>query len=169
MECLSLGTIKDSFGLDGTIKVYCTTSMPSKRYKVGAKVFLYNPQDNTRTECIVEKHRHSGLFDYVKLESIDTPEQAKALKSYEIHVLKDQNDLENGTYFYSDLKGCKIVDENNAVLGIVKEVEEFPAQLTIRVSRDKKNDFFVPFVKQFIKAVDIKNKVITIEIIEGLL
>ena len=77
--------------------------------------------------------------------------------------------MEKGQYFYSELRGCEVYDQNNKLLGKVKEVEEFPAQLTLRVARDKKPDFFVPFIKQFIKAVDIKNKAILIEKIEGLL
>ena len=169
MDYLCLGIIKDSFGLDGTLKIFSTTNMSSKRYKVGATVFLYNPQTKEYIEHKVIKFRHSDAFDYVKLDNIDNPEQVKLLKSQEIHIIKDQNDLEKGTYFYSDLKGCNIVDEKGNILGKVKEVEEFPAQLTLRVGRKNKEDFFVPFIKQFIKSVDIKNKAICIEIIEGLL
>ena len=169
MEYLSLGVIKDSFGLDGTLKIYSTTSMSNKRYKAGNFVFLYNPQTKEREQRKVLNFRHSGLFDFVLLEGIDNPELAKTLKGYEIHVKKNRNDLEKDTYFYSDLRGCKILDQDHNELGIVKEVEEFPAQLTLRVMRKEKPDFFVPFVKQFIMNVDVENKSITIEKIEGLL
>ena len=73
------------------------------------------------------------------------------------------------TYFYSDLRGCKIIDKNGNNLGIVKEIEEFPAQITLRVSRQGKPDFFVPFIEVFIAKIDIKNKEITINVMEGLL
>ena len=169
MEYVSLGVIKDSFGLDGTLKIFSTTTMSNKRYVTGAKVFLVNPLNNEMSERIVVKFRRSAPFDFVKLEGIDNPEDAKALKGYEIHVIKDRNDLEEGTYFYSDLRGCDVVDDKGNVLGHVKEVEEFPAQLTLRVGRKGKPDFFVPFIKQFIKSVDVENKRILIEIIEGLL
>ena len=169
MEYVSLGVIKDSFGLDGTLKVFSTTNMSKKRYAAGAKVFLVNPLTHEMEEKEVLKHRHSAPFDFVKLNGIDNPEDAKALKGYEIQVVKDQKDLEKDTYFYSDLRGCEVVDEKGNVLGTVKEVEEFPAQLTLRVKRNGKPDFFVPYIKQFIKNVDIENKRITIEVIEGLL
>lgn len=169
MEYVSLGVVKDSFGLDGTLKIFSTTNMSKKRYAEGAIVFLVNPLDGNREEKKVLKHRHSEPFDFVKLDGINNPEDAKALKGYEIQVIKDRNDLEKDTYFYSDLRGCQIVDDKGNVLGVVKEVEEFPAQLTLRVKRNGKPDFFVPFIKQFIKSVDIENKRIVIEIIEGLL
>lgn len=143
--------------------------MSAKRYKVGNIVFLYNPQTQERVEHKVLAFRHSGLFDFVKLDGIENPEDAKTYKTYEIHIIKDRKDLEEGTYYYSDLRGCKVVDQKGQELGIVKEVEEFPAQLTLRVMRKGKPDFFVPFIQQFVKSVDVENKVILIEKIEGLL
>lgn len=169
MEFLSLGVIKDSFGLDGTLKIFSTTNMSNKRYKVGNIVLLVNPLTNEKQEHVVLAFRHSGLFDFVKLDGINSPEDAKALKTYEIHVEKDRKDLEEGAYFYSDLRGCNVYDQDRNELGTVIEVEEFPAQLTLRVMRKGKQDFFVPFIKQFIKDVNIENKAIIIEKIEGLL
>ena len=169
MEYLSLGKIIGSFGVDGTLKIYSTTNMSNKRYQKGNIVFLYNPQTQEREVHTVLAFRHSGNFDFVKLDGIDNPEVIQSLKSYEIHVEKDQKDLDKDTYFYSDLRGCKVVDQEGNELGTVREVEEFPAQLTLRVMRSGKQDFFVPFVKQFIKEVNIENKVILIEKIEGLL
>lgn len=169
MKYVSLGVIKDSFGLDGTMKIFSTTSNQKQRYKEGSKVFLYNPQTHERTELNVVKFRHNGPFDFLKVNEFNTPEEIKLIKGYEIHAIKDEISLEKGMYFYSDLKGCQVVDKDNHLLGTVKEVEEFPAQLTLRVSRTGNKDFFVPFVKQFIKSVDIENKRILIEIIEGLL
>ena len=169
MEYLSLGKINDSFGIDGTVKIFSTTSMGSKRYKEGSKIFLTNPQNQERKELTVVKYRHKVPFDFVKFVEITTPEEVKELKGYSIEVIKDNKDLDKDNYFYSDLRGCKVVDEKDNELGIVKEVEEFPAQITLRVSRINQPDFFVPFIKQFIKKVDISSKKITILVIEGLL
>ena len=169
MEYLSLGKIIDSFSLDGTLKVYSTTNQGEKRYKKGSKVFLLDEEKNEYIEYKVLNYRHSGLFDFVKLEGIDTKEDALSKKNQEIFVIKDRNDLEKGSYFYSDLRGCKVVDKAGNMLGIVKQVEEFPAQITFRVARENKPDFFVPFIDEFVLDVNIDNKTITIEPIEGLL
>ena len=169
MEYLSLGKITGSFGLDGTLKVYSTTNMGEKRYKVGSSVFLYNEETKEYEEYKVLSYRHSGLFDFVKLEGIDNPEDAISKKGCEICVIKNRDDLEKNTYFYSDLRGCDVCDKSLNKLGIVKEIEEFPAQLTLRVSRSGKPDFFVPFIEEFIVEVDIDNKRIIINVIEGLL
>ena len=168
MEYLLLGKVVDKFGLDGTIKIYSTTNNADLRYKKSAKVFLFDEKTNERTEYQVESFRKSGVFDFVKLKGFDA-NKAESVKGFEVQVLKNTNDLEVGYYFYSDLIGCKILDENKNVLGIVKNVEEFPAQITLRVKRENGKDFFVPFIKQFIKKVDIENKNIEIIVLEGML
>ena len=169
MEYLALGTIIDSHGLDGTLKVFSSTNYAEERYQEGNRVFLYDPNTKERKEFTVEDYRPSSRVDLVTLKEITTPEEAKKYKGFEIQIIKDRNDLEEGYYFYSDLRGCTIVDKDGKEYGIVKEVEEFPAQITLRVKRNNQKDFFVPFIKQFILNVDIENKKITVDIVEGML
>ena len=167
MEYLTIGTIIDAFGLDGTAKIKSSTDRAEQRYKLGAKLFLC--RNGERREITVASFRSSGAIDFVRFEEFKTPEEIKELKGSTIEVIKDRSDLEVGYYFYSDLQNCKVVDEDNNVLGIVSKVEEFPAQITLRVKREKGTDFFVPFIKQFILNVDIDQKIITIKVIGGML
>lgn len=169
MEYLSLGKIIGSFGLDGTLKVFSTSNNEEMRYKKGNKVFLFNEKEDARNEYEVISYRISGKFTFVKLKGIDNPEIAESFKGNEIQVIKDRNDLKEGYFYFSDLKDCVIVDKDNKEYGKVKEVEEFPAQITLRVFRRNGKDFFIPFVKDFIKQVDIQNKKIIVNIIEGML
>ena len=169
MSYLKIGKIIDSHGLDGTFKVFNTTDSPKKRYAKGNKVYLYNDATDERLEMTVANFRMSGQIVFVKLEGIDNPESAKEFKGFEIHTIKDRNDLQVGYYFYEDLVDCSIIDQSKNELGKVSKVEEFPAQITLRVKRQNGKDFFVPFVKQFIKKVDIDAKKIYIEVIEGML
>ena len=169
MTYLKIGKIIDSHGLDGTFKVFNTTDSPKKRYAKGNKVYLYNETTDERIEMTVASFRLSGQIAFVKLEGINNPEDAKAFKGFEIHTIKDRNDLQVGYYFYDDLVDCTILDQTKNELGKVIKVEEFPAQITLRVKRKNGKDFFVPFVKQFIKKVDIDGKKIYIEAIEGML
>ncbi len=169
MAYLKIGKIIDSHGLDGTFKVFNTTDSPKKRYAKGNKVYLYNEATDERIAMTVASFRLSRQIAYVKLEGINNPEDAKEFKGFEIHTIKDRNDLQVGYYFYDDLMNCSIIDQNKNELGKVIKVEEFPAQITLRVKRQNGKDFFVPFVKQFIKKVDIDGKKIYIEVIEGML
>ena len=168
-EYLLLGYITDAFSLDGTFKVLSKTDFASKRYQQGKEIFLYQPNTKQRMTVTVENFRSSGQFDFVKVHGVNSKEEALEFKGYEIHALKDYQIMDKDTYYYVDLVGCKVLDEEGQDLGTVSQVEEFPAQLTLRVKRKGKDDFFVPFVKAFIRRVDINKKEIEINVIGGLL
>ena len=168
-EYLLLGYITDAFSLDGTFKVLSKTDFAEKRYQKGKEIFLYQPNTKQRMTVVVETYRKGGQFDFVKVQGVNSKEEALEFKGYEIHALKDYQIVDKDTYYYVDLVGCEVLDEKDKFLGVVSQVEEFPAQLTLRVKREGQPDFLVPFVKAFIKNVDIVNKKIVINVIGGLL
>ena len=168
-EYLLLGFITDTFSLDGTVKVLSKTDFAQLRYQEGNTIFFYSPKTKERIAMTVERFRNNGQFDFVKVKELNTPEEAIAYKGYEVQVEKDYKNMEKDTYYFVDIVGCKVYDENDVILGEVSQVEEFPAQLTLRVKRKGQPDFLVPFVKAFIRSVDIINKRIVINVIGGLL
>lgn len=171
MEYLTLGIIIDSFGVDGTLKIKSSTTKGNVRYKKGNVIFLVSPDQQERIELHVEKYRNSQGIDFVKVNEINSLEEALSKKHYLLQVIKDQNDLEKGEYFFSDLEGCLVIDnENKKEIGKVTTVEEFPAQITLRVKYMNNNKtFFVPFIEDFIAEVDIENKKIYVNVCKGML
>ena len=167
MEKVVIGKIVDSFGLDGTVKILSSTSFSDARYQKGNIVILEGK--DFKEELTVESYRKQQDLDIVKFKEITTKEEALAKKNCLLYANKDLSLLSKGSFYYSDLESCKVIDESKNELGIVKRVEEFPAQITLRVQRENKNDFFVPFIKEFIINVDIENKLIKIHCMEGML
>ena len=167
MEKLLLGYVISSFSLDGTMKVLSKTNMPEKRYAKGNKVYLADKEENIIKELTVSSFRHSGEFDFVKFDEITTKEEADSYKSYGLLVDKT-DDLEKGFYYFSDLEKCNVVADGK-IIGKVVRVEEFPAQITLRVKSNKGNEFFVPFIKAFVKNVSLEENEIQIVLWEGML
>lgn len=168
MEYLSLGRIIDAFGLDGTLKILSSTYFSKERYEKGNIIYLVSPSGD-RKEYTVTSFRKNKDLDFVKVEGINTKEDALEKKGCFVEVEKDNDFLLEGEYYFTDLEKCEVYDTNNTLLGKVKKVEEFPAQITLRVARKGKPDFFVPFINDFIASVDIKNYKITINVMEGML
>lgn len=167
MEKLLLGYIISSFSLDGTVKVLSKTNLSEKRYVKGNKIYLADKNENIVKELTVSSFRHSGEIDFVKFEEISTKEEADSYKSYCLLIDKT-NDLEKGFYYFSDLEKCN-VKADGKVIGKVIKVEEFPAQITLRVRSNEGKEFFVPFIKAFIKNVSLENREIEIVLWEGML
>lgn len=167
MEKLLLGYIILSFSLDGTVKVLSKTNMSAKRYAKGNKVYLADKNENIVKELTVSSFRSSGEIDFVKFEEITTKEEADSYKSYSLLVEKT-DDLQKGFYYFSDLEKCNVKTDGK-IVGKVIKVEEFPAQITLRVKSNEGKEFFVPFIKEFIKNVSLENQEIEVVLWEGML
>ncbi len=166
MDYLLVGTIVKTVGLKGEVKIYPTTHFRGSRFKKGSHVFLKN--DDTYIEFVVKSHRENGEMDILTFEGYNTIESVEPLVKKQLFVIKDNSFLNKGEYFYIDLEGCKVIFDNGQEIGIVNKIEEYSSYATLRVKTDKK-DVLIPFVKAFIKDVDIAKKLITINYMEGLL
>ncbi len=169
MELVELGRIVDSFGLCGDVKILSSTSFADKRYQIGNHVILENPKTKQQETLTVIAYRNQLDIDIVRFNEINTKEDALAKKGYLIKAEKDLSLLNKNEFYYSDLESCKVIDQDKKELGTVIKVEEFPAQVTLRVKSTTGKEFFVPFVKAFIRNVNIFNKTIEINVIEGML
>ena len=167
MEYIKLAVIIDSFGLDGRLKIITTTDFPKQRFKKNNKVLLQKASN--LEEFVVVSYSKSGKFDHIKLEGIETKEQAESYKGYEVVIPKEEANLPKDHYHFVDLEKCDLYDEEDKLIGHVTKVEEFPAQVTLRAKSLNGKEFFVPFVKEFIKKVDIENNKIIIHVIGGML
>jgi len=168
MELISLGKIIESHGLNGGFKIWSTTNFGKERYKLGNHLLLVSPDDKSIKEIVVKSYSNSGNIDYVSFDEITNPEDANMYKGYFIKVNKEDAKLPEGSYFFSDLEKCEIIDENGIKIGKVKKVEEFPAQVTLRCLANGK-EFFIPYVPAFILKVNMDEKTIMVKIIEGML
>ena len=167
MEYIKLGTIIGSFSLDGTLKVVSTTDFAHERYQEGNTIYLN--KDKEYIPLTVASFRANGKIDFVKVKEINTKEEAESYKGCDLLFDKENASVPKGYYHYSDLEGCNVILEDTNIIGVVKKVEEYPAQDTLRVKLNNGKELLIPFVKAFIVKVDIKKKEIIVRLIEGML
>ena len=166
MEYLKLGKIIDTFSLDGSVKIFSTTTNQDIRFKKGKKVYLES--EGEYQELTINSYRHTPKGDILRFDELTNVDEAALLKGKELYVIKNREDLDEGYYFFSDLIGCFTIS-NGEKVGEVIDIEEYPAQITLKVKANNGKFFFVPFVKAFIKSVNIESKEIDIVLLEGML
>lgn len=169
MEYITLGKIVKTIGLKGEVKILSSSDFSFERYKKNNEIYLFNERTKERKLVHVKNFRKDQQFDIVSFQEFANIDEASTYVNTLVQVTKESATLPNGYYHYSDLVECNIYDEEHNLLGTVKKVEQFASYQTLRVSRASEKDFFVPFVKQFIKKVDLDNKSIIIHVLEGLL
>ena len=164
---LKLGNIVKTIGLKGEVKVFSTTNLARRRYVKGNIVFL-GSLENLKKFTIKSYRKIDNNFDAVSFEEINNINDAEDLLKMDIFVEKANNVLKENEFFYVDLENCELYN-NGKIIGNVLKVEEFPAQITLKCVSKNNKELMVPFNDFFIKKIDIDNKIIEINLIEGML
>lgn len=170
MEYLALGLILKTKGLKGEVKVKSSTDFASIRYKKKNKVYLYNEDTKDVKEVHVFSYASIQGFDYVSFDELRDINLVLPYINYQIVVKKDElPKLEKDTYYFYELIGCKVIDQNLNEIGEIIKIEEYSANKTLRIKLQNNQDLLLPFMKNFIKKVDIENKVVNVFLIEGMI
>ena len=118
----------------------------------------------------IENARVQKTMVIMKIAGIDTPEAAQKLVGKVLYLSRDQVELEEGTYFITDLIGMQVIDADDPthVYGVLTEVSNTGANDIYHVKFPDGKTRYVPAIPQVIDAVDVEGKVMTIRPLEGL-
>jgi len=157
-QYLEAGTIVTTHGVHGEVKILPWADGP-EFLTLFDRVFLQGK------EYAVENARVQKTCVLMKLRGVDTVEAAQALRDQVVRVDRNDVELEEGTYFISDLIGLKVLCDDEE-LGVVKEIMTLPGNDVYVVKGE--HEYMIPGVKECIKEVDPAAGFIRVKIIEGM-
>lgn len=165
-EYFEIGQIVNTSGLKGILKIKPFTDDIKKFSNLKT---IYIKTKNGLTEFKIEQVRYVKNMVMLKLAGIDTVEEAEKYKNLYIKILRDQEEeLEEGSYYVVDILGCKVNTDANQELGKIVDVFQTGSNDVYVVKDEQGKQILLPAIKQVIKNVDIKNKIITVHLLEGL-
>ena len=167
METIKIGKIVKPHGVRGELKVYSSSDFIMDRLKKNAVVIL--EKNGKKTEMKVTASRMQTEMALVKFEGIDSMNDAELWRDADVLVDRSKiPSLKEGYYFF-ELKGLDVYSEENEKIGVVKDVEEGLANNNLRIVKEDGSQCLVPYVKAFVKDVQLAENKIIIKVIEGLL
>jgi 16S rRNA processing protein RimM len=156
-EFQRVGRIVNTHGLKGQVKVEVLTDF-DERLAQGRRLRL---RDQWVTVEASQWQRDRML---VKLSGVDHIDDAKQLQWEYLLAAPEDLVLDEDEFMVDDLVGLNVVTAKGKSLGRVDSVEAYPAQDILVIG-----ELMIPFVHQFVKSVDVEKKVITVELVEGML
>ncbi|MCM0598147.1 ribosome maturation factor RimM [Periweissella fabalis] len=166
MEYYKVGTMVNTHGIRGEVRVIAITDFPEERFQKGKQLFIDNNEKTPVTIATVRNHKQFILVSFVDKQNINDIEKYKGMDLLVADA--DLDVLEDGEYYYKDIIGAKVITEDNVEVGKVKEIFETGANDVWVVTRLGKEDLLLPMIDDVIKNVDIENQLITIDLLEGL-
>ena len=166
-ETVLVGHVVKPHGLRGDVIVEALSDVEG-RFDVGRQVLLEGPGGRLDPRVISVLGGHKGRL-LVRFEKIGDRDEALAIRGHQIRVrLEDVPPAPDGEFYYFELIDCLCRDAEAGDLGKVEAVVEDGGGLLLEVMREG-NKVLVPFVKSYVKEVDIESGVIDLELPPGLL
>ena len=163
-DYIKVGKIVNTHGVKGYVKCMPLTD-DLERFE--DLKYIYTEKDNQK-RLIKEVWDRKGMV-YLKLENIDDMETAESFKDTYISILEDQlRVLPQDSYYLFDLEGMDVYSGEGDYLGKITEIYQTGANDVYEVS-NKDKSFLIPAIKDVVKSVDVQDKKMIINIIEGLL
>ena len=164
-DYIHVGTFGQPQGLKGEIKINIfTVSLES--FKILKSYFI----DENKSILINKKIKQVGKKIIASIENSKDRDEALSFKGKQIFTLRENfPKTKNNEFYVIDLIGSKVVDLKENYLGKVEDIKNFGAGDLLEINNLNKNNFYIPMNKENLINVDIDNKIITVDPIEGLL
>jgi 16S rRNA processing protein RimM len=165
-ETVTVGRIERSFGVRGEVKVRSLSDVPGRLEGLTHVSLLAT---NGRTlETDVTHVRRAGTSFILGLSAFTTPEEAGLWRGGLIQTVRGAiPELPAGQYYECDLVGLAVQTEMGKPLGAVEEIWELPGNSLV-VVRDGSKEVLIPAAKEFVLAVDLIARIMTVRLIDGL-
>ncbi|XNN70638.1 ribosome maturation factor RimM [Bacillus pumilus] len=169
-EWLNVGKIVNTHGVRGEVRVVSKTDFPEERYKKGSVLYIFKQGQGEPLKVTVASHRQHKQFDLLTFEEISSLNEAELLKESILKVEKEYlGSLDEGEFYFHQIIGCEVYDEENQLVGQIKEILTPGANDVWVVGRKGKKDALIPYIPSVVKKINISSKTIHIEVMEGLI
>lgn len=163
-QFLEAGKIINTHGVTGEIKVQSWCDSPEVLLDFDT---LYLSE--TELVKIRRAYVHKNAV-IMRLEGIDTYEAAEALKNRMLYLNREDIELPDNLVFIQDILGFAVYDARTDVtLGTLRDVHQGAGHDLYIIARPEQPDALVPACEPFLKKIDMEQRIITVETIEGLL
>ena len=167
-DCYQLGYVIKTHGLHGEISVLLDVDFP-EAYQNLESVFVAQPGSDTLVPFFVESIAVRQNKAIVKLEEVDTIEQAEALPKARLFLpLSSLPPLKGDQFYYHEIIGFAVEDGQQGRLGTVHDVYESSGQDMI-VMHYREKEVFIPINDDIVRRVDRDQSVVHVQLPEGLL
>ncbi|MEI4788949.1 ribosome maturation factor RimM [Bacillus sp. FJAT-53060] len=170
LDWLNVGKVVNTHGVRGEVRVVSKTDFPEERYKKGSVLYIFKQGQREPLKVTVASHRQHKQFDLLTFEEVGSLNEAEQLKESILKVEKEHlSSLDEGEFYFHEIIGCNVYDEQDKLIGHIKEILTPGANDVWVVERKSKKDALIPYIPSVVKKIDISSKTVHIEVMEGLI
>ena len=150
-----VGKILTTHGIKGWFTIGSYTSNPEDIFKYNLKVVI----DNELKQLMVTEYNLMPKKIIMKLEDIDTIESCSKYMNLDLYTLINElPEVESNEYYWHDLIGCTVFDENSALLGVADSLfTSGDTDILVVKNDNSRKEILIPFLKSnIVRVIDGK-------------
>ncbi|KNF08786.1 ribosome maturation factor RimM [Gottschalkia purinilytica] len=161
---IQVGKIVNTHGVKGDIKILPLTD-DMTRFEKLKSVFV----GEEKLEIEISKVWYNKGFVMLRFKGYDDINKVIKFKDLLLYIdKKDAVDLPKDSYFIYEIIGIKVYTSEGEYLGEIKDVLQ-PGANDVYVVKEGSNEYLIPAIKDVVKSIDIDEKKMIIELLEGLI
>ncbi len=167
-KLLSIGKILNFCGLSGEVKAGYSAD---KKKLIEHLKAITAVQNNKEINLTIKAVRFYKQHVYIKFNEINSIEEAIALKNAYLKISKSKIEryLDKDEFLIDDLLDKEVFDINNNLLGVVTNIINIKEEDLIEIKTPEGKEILVPFVKELVPEINLKENKIKINNIPGLI
>ena|SRR5690625_3271291 len=163
-----VGKVLNTHSWRGEVKVQQITDF-AERFNSGETVYAKDEEGQIIPLKIKRCRKHKNAL-LIHFDGYDSLNEVEFLKGLELMIKEEQlTPLAPGEYYYHEIIGCKVVTTDKKEIGVIESILT-PGANDVWVVRGENNkEILLPYIKQVVKEVDVVEKQVMIEVMEGLI
>ena len=169
-ECFELGYVVKTHGLKGQFIAVLDVDDLADYDELERVYVALATAPAVLTAYLVERFSPQGEARVLlKLRGIERIEEAEALRGAKLWLpLSELPDLDDNQFYFHDVIGFQVIDENQGELGTVENFYELPQQ-DVLAMRYQGQEVLIPVVDELVTHADMEAKQLFVNLPEGLL
>lgn len=155
---LPTGQIANTHGLRGDVKVMPWADDPSDLLEFD-RFFIDGKQYQ------VEHSSQQKNMILLKLQGVDSIDDAMKLRNRELCISREDVELEDGVVFVADLIGLPVMADGREI-GKITEVMTLPGNDVYVVKGE--HEYLIPAVREYVEPLDVTAGAVYVHLIEGM-
>lgn len=163
-EYVYIGKIVNTHGIKGELRLLSDFKYKERVFLEGRRIYIGEDHE----EEVIASYRHHKVFDMITLKGYNNINQVLKYLNCNVYVKKFDLSLTADEYLDSDLVDLNIVLDNKEV-GRVLAIKEVGKNNKVIEAVINNKKTLIPYHKDFIRKIDIANKLIELNLIEGMI
>lgn len=167
-QMFDIGKIVNTHGVRGEVRVIRITDF-EERFAIGETVYLIRNNEQPHP-LVIDGYRKHKQFDLLHFKGLDQINDVEHFKGSHLKITKEQlTELAAGEYYHYEIIDCVMYTIKGEKLGMIVDILSPGANDVWVVKTVKGKEVLIPFIKDVVKEINVEEKKVIIEPMEGLL